>query len=400
MRKLYNVKNQQSVSEAAKRMSISHNVVFNVIDLTTNEIVQTHESHNAATNSLLTGIAHYLIGDGVYNQAYDMLSRYIPRYISLGTMGLFTQDSDEEGLPLGLGFDTDTLSGYDKDGNKMYYGDAETERLCHYISQCPGFGADGYDENENNGRPYFGLGPIFDNRPYRDTIYCELINDSYPRTAISYREIIPESEAEIPNTIDVIYSGMISTGALAQFRGANSDTSDRTYLFITEAGLWARKTWESGGDNGLLAAYRIVPPNQRNWDLGTYVDGHEDDQGIWVPPHYELDPNDEEHALKQQANQRILKRNILRVNRNQVVQVIWKIQIGGLEQLGGMSELYPSLESALIWHLWDDDYTLLEFGTLENFPPVGIEGYIYKDMSTNICYTWNKTTKRYLQLSA
>ena len=385
MRKLYKVADQKAVSKAAKRMSIEHNVTFNVIDIETGKVVQTHEGHNAATNTLLTGIAHYLVGDGVTNQAYDMLSMYLPRYISLGTMGLFTQDSDADGLPVGLGADTDNLTGIDSYGNRMYYGDPETERLCHYIAQSPGYGSDGYDISEVNDRPYFGLGPIFKDRDFKETVSCELINTSYPRTAIALRDIVPESEAEIPKTIDIIYSGMISTGALAQFRGKNSELKDPGYIFITEAGLWSRKNWptDSNGNilytsnNGLLAGYRIIPPNQTNWDLGTYVEGYYDDNGDWIPAHFDLDtntyklddygnfsrdyngnlipdPNGAKYSEFQKSNQEILKKNILRVNKNQVVQVIWKIQIGALEQLGGLSELYPSLENSLVWHFWDE----------------------------------------------
>ena len=384
MRKLYNPKNFSTVAKVAKQMSVEHNVTINVIDSLTGKVVQSHEGHNAATNSLLIGIAHYLVGDGVYNQAYDMLSRYIPRYMSIGTMGLFTQASDENGLPIGLGADTDAINKYDDQGHPIdasgnrYYGDPQTERLCHYIAQCPGFGADGYDSANNNDRPYFGLGPKYVDRDFSETISCELIGDSYPRSAIAFRDIVPEVEAEIPKTIDIIYSAMISTGALAQFRG------DNDYLFITEAGLWSNKNWKSGGENGLLAGYRIVPPNRDNWDVGTYVDGHyeeqyynfvddsnnslitdegdslitgrseEDMEDIYIPSHYDLDPTDPEKAATQQANQELLRKNILRVNKNQVVQVIWKIQIGGLEQLGDIKELYPSLNTDLMWNFWDD----------------------------------------------
>lgn len=363
-RKLYRVENQQAVKQAAKSMSVEHNVTFNVIDLDTGNIVQSHEGHNAATNTLLTGIAHYLAGDGVYNQAYNMLSMYVPRYISLGTMGIFCQDEDENGLPLGLGSIEDNLEGFDLEGNRLYYGDPETERLCHYIAECPGFGADGYDNTLNNGRPYFGLGPQYINREFNETAYCELITPSYPRSAIALRDIVPENEAEIPKTIDIIYSGMVSTGALAQFRGYDKETLQRkTYLFISEAGLWSKKNWSDGGENGLLAGYRIVPPNQSNWNFGTWVEGYYEEDGVtWIPGHYELglDPDNnyeynEELAKEQLENQEILKKNILRVERNQVVQVIWKIQIGGLEQLGGLTELYPSMESELIWTLWDQE---------------------------------------------
>lgn len=352
MRKLYDPRNQKQISKIAKKMAIEHNVTLNVIDLDTNQIVQSHEGHNAATNSLLTGIAHYLIGDGVYNQAYSMLSEYIPRYISLGTMGLFCQDENSRGLPIGLGSVNDTLELYDQYGNKSYIGDPETERLCHYIAERPGFGADGYAPDENNGRLYIGLGPEFTNRDFEDTVSCELISDSFPRASISFRDIVPEAEAEVPKTIDIIYSAMISTGALANFRSYNTDLSQKDYIFITEAGLWSKKNWQNGGNNGLLAAYRLVPASQENWDIGTYVDDYED---IGIPAHYDLDPNDEEHAEQQKKNQDLLKRSILRVGRNQVVQVIWKIQLGGLDQLGGISELYPSLNNEFIWHFWDEE---------------------------------------------
>ena len=360
-RKLYNPADLRSITRAAKAMSIEHNVTFRVIDERTGRIVRQHEGHNAATNSMLTGIAHYLTGDGILNQAYSMLSDWVPRYISLGTMGLFTQADDDEGLPVGLGAETDTLSEYDTYGNVLYYGDPETERLCHYIAQCPGFGADGYDNNLNNERPYMGLGPVYESRSSTETVYCELITDSYPRAEISYRDIVAEYEAEIPKTIDIIFSAMVSTGALKQFRGYNDDLTQKTYLFITEAGLWSSKTWEDSGDNGLLAGYRIIPPNYDNWNMGTYVDGYYADDGeTWIPSHYELglDPDNnyeysEELAQQQLENQKILKSSILRVEQNQVVQVIWKVQLGGLEQLGGLSALYPSLESGLVWTLWD-----------------------------------------------
>lgn len=389
MRKLYSPRNVPAVKSAAKRMSIEHNVTFNVIDQETGKVVQTHEGHNAATNSLLTGIAHYLIGDGIYNQGYDLLSMYVPKYISLGTMGLFTQDEDSYGLPIGLGSDTDVSD------DSKYVGDGQTERLCHYISECPGFGADGYDESENGNRPYFGLGPKFEDRAFLDTISCELVSDAYPRSPIAFRDIVPESEAEIPKTIDVIYSAMISTGALAQFRGYTPSSAKRNYIFITEAGLWSSKTPTSDGNNGLLAGYRIVPPNQSNWDLGTYIPA---DSSTNTPAHYELDPDDADHAIQQKANQELLKQNILRVGVNQVVQVIWKIQIGGLDQLGGMSELYPSLDNALVWHIWDDDSNIREYESIDAFPPRGDPTLLYLDMSTGILYRWSSVDKRYEEI--
>lgn len=52
-------------------------------------------------------------------------------------------------------------------------------------------------------------------------------------------------------------------------------------------------------------------------------------------------------------NRNLLKREILKVGKNQVVQVVWKIQLGGLEQLGGLNVLYPeSIDNTLRWHRW------------------------------------------------
>lgn len=274
----------------SRRLDMKHNVTFNVYDEATGELVSHHEGHNASTNSLLTGIGHYLKGDGVLGQGSDLLSLYVPRYISVGTMGLRNQDEDAQGLPAGVGD----------------VGDTEEERFINYLKQCPGYGADGYDESVNNGRTYMGLGLPFSQRPSSRTIECELISESYPRSEITYRELVPENCSELPKTIDVVFSGFISTGALKQFR-----ESDNEYLFITEAGLWSKKDWSYGGDNGLLAGYRICPPSEENWDMS--------------------DPE----------NRRILKENIIKVGKNQVVQIIWKIQLGGIEQLGNLNMLYP-----------------------------------------------------------
>lgn len=290
-----------SILETSRSMSVSQNVTFKVIDQLTGKVVQKHVGHNCATNSMLVGIAHYLIGDGVLNQSKDTLNSYIPRYISLGTMGLYDQTEDENGLPSALGYSSDL----DDESNCKYY-----------MSHRPGYSADGYDNStiKNNDRPYFGLGKPFTLRP-DDTksIDCELISDSYPRSAISFRQIIPEYEAEIPKTIDVVFSAMISTGALRQFRQDGCD-----YIFITEAGLWANRQYQDDGDNGLLAAYRLAPTDESKWDMS------------------------------QSANRTALKSSILRVGINQVVQVIWKIQLGSYDMFASQNDyedgnniLYP-----------------------------------------------------------
>ena len=85
----------------SRRLDVKHNVTFNVYDEATGKLVSHHEGHNASTNSLLTGIGHYLAGDGIFNQGTDLLSLYVPRYISVGTMGLYSQEEDAEGLPAG-----------------------------------------------------------------------------------------------------------------------------------------------------------------------------------------------------------------------------------------------------------------------------------------------------------
>ena len=269
-----------SISEISKRVSLSHNLILRVLDRSGN-VIQEHEGHNCATDSMLYGIARYLVGDGVLNQGYDMLGMYVPKYISLGTMGLHSQDEDDSGLPTGIG-DVDK-------------GDEE-QNFLEYMSHMPGYGADGSNWQENNGREYMGLGPKFDTIP----INCELISDTFPRAGITYREVVPENEAEIPQTIDVVFSAMVSTGALKQFR-----QSGNNYIFISEVGMWNNKNWVASGDNGLLAAYRIVPPNSGEWDM------------------------------TQPENRQKLKQSILRVGVNQVVQVIWKIQLGSVDQLIG-----------------------------------------------------------------
>ena len=318
----------------SKHIAMNHNVTFVVRDAVTHNVVSVHRGHNAATNSLLEGIGHYLTGDGILNQGWHLLSAYVPKYISLGTMGLINQDEDENGLPAGIGV---------SEGS-------EEDRFKDYLMQCPGYGADGYDPNLNNNRQWLGLGPTFANREDTTTcVNCELISDTFPRASISFRDIVPETESEFPQTIDVVYSAMISTGALAQFRDPGKD-----YLFITEAGLWSRVDWVDGGDNGLLAGYRIAPPNEEN--LGMNPDSVTDEaardyllqQGVSNPSDQQIQDIKPEVAVN---NRNILKQQIIRVGINQVVQVIWKIQLGGLSQLGTLKDLY-SESSSLYWIFW------------------------------------------------
>lgn len=461
--------------KSGKPLGIQHNVTIRVIDAVTKQVVQEHVGHNMATNSMLLGIAHYLTGDGVLNQGSYMLANYVPRYISLGTMGLISQQGDEDGLPAGIGvkvLDPETASQFFDDPellaeyedlveqlreaelalrealSNMYMDTSDPEhprlniycippqyitedpdatnlerlvwgiesdpccgccedcpcpcatdsddagvkdarkeyqrildlvlhfdeqvRLRDYMVQRPGYGADGYDENENNHREWFGLGFPFANRPEpeKGTINCELISSTFPRMAISFRDIVPEVEAELPMTIDVVYSAMLSTGALKEFR-----ETDRNYLYITECGLWSKKEWSDSGENGLLAAYRIAPPDEWNWYMigNSIINALLDDNMYSKTAAYSAlcnyvqlnknvyDPDDEYDAneivdgwlqssnpvmsLKQpcedfaQYNRNILKRSIIRVGINQIVQVIWKIQIGSIDQFSTIETL-------------------------------------------------------------
>lgn len=381
-----------------KSMGAYNNVCIRVLDAYTGEVIQEHISHNTATNSLLTGIAHYLTGDGILNQGSYMLSQYVPKYISLGTMGLINQDYDDDGLPAGIGeavpdikndpvyralleaeadalvrLNTavdalssdcsyypvceaceecstcaDRISGKKQevlDADAAYQAAksavmsySEERRFRDYMTHCPGFGADGYDEYLNNSREYFGLGPTYANRPTDATIKCELISNTFPRVDISFRDVVPEIEAELPKTIDVVFSAMISTGALKQFR-----EPDKPYLFITECGLWSKKEWEDSGDNGLLAAYRISPPNE--WQRQVVAANLTDDgirqylisQGIPNPTAEQIASADREEIAA--YNRNILKKHVIRVGLNQVVQVIWKIQLGSIDEFASMYDL-------------------------------------------------------------
>lgn len=350
------------VVQIGKNIGLAHNVAFRVLDISTGQVVSEHVGHNAATDSLLTGIGHYLKGDSVLNQGYSMLSNYIPKYMSLGTMGLINQEQDADGLPAGIGvadysgkrydeLSANQLDLIDKESSPDLISEEDQEilRFCEYMTQCPGYGADGTDANANNGRSALGLGPMFQNRGTLLTVDCELISASFPRASISFRDVVPETEAELPETIDVVLSAMVSTGALAQFRepefdkdgepirDANNNIVKKPYIFITEAGLWSKPNWTDGGRNGLLAGYRIIPPDEENWEMR---------------PRKDADGNDIVTAEEAARNRQILKRNIIKVGINQVVQIIWKIQIGGLAQLTSMNYHYPEIGYNLKWNVW------------------------------------------------
>lgn len=436
----YKQATRNNILKAAKHLGLGQNLCIRVLDEATGEVLQEHVCHNVATNSLLLGIAHHLIGDFFPDQhhglspGYPLLSNYVPRYISLGTMGLINQDQDEQGLPAGIGVTIPDIDDpeyralvealntakaeldaaiaalendcpYYAENGSCYTGEicqqcsdrldskrealelaranydaayqalmdySEEQRFVDYMNTRPGYGADGYDANENNGRKYLGLGYAFtsydvndkyvagDIVSYKGTVYecvnatadmagpfdparwqaipdadqpsragttinLELISPSFPRELISFRDIVPEYEAELPKTIDVVFSAMISTGALAQFRPEGQD-----YIFITEAGLWSKRDWEDSGENGLLAAYRLAPPHESNWPMSkeavdAYIEAHPDfvyPPGVTTPTEYAA------------YNRNLLKQQVLRVGRNQVVQVVWKIQLGSIDDFG------------------------------------------------------------------
>ena len=57
--------------------------------------------------------------------------------------------------------------------------------------------------------------------------------------------------------------------------------------------------------------------------------------------------------MSKYENREILKRNVLRVGTNQVVQVIWKVQIGSIEQL--TSTVIQPATDKVKWILWNAD---------------------------------------------
>lgn len=258
------------ILETAKNLSIYDNVCIRVLDEVTGKVISEHTGHNTATSTLLTGVGYHLAGGATSGS--QLLDAWIPKYISLGTMGLLNQDEDAEGLPAGLPDDSAFLD--------------------NYLNQEPGFGADGVPGLDNNNREYPGLGPKYASG---EAIDCELISDTFPRVPITFRQVLSPQRSE-DGKIDVVFSGLVSNGALAQFRNG------KNYIFVTEAGLWANSRYVESGNTSLLAGYRIAPVDRASWDMS-------------IP-----------------ENRQLLRSSILKVGINQVVQVIWKIQIGALSQ--------------------------------------------------------------------
>ena len=53
------------------------------------------------------------------------------------------------------------------------------------------------------------------------------------------------------------------------------------------------------------------------------------------------------------ANRQLVQKNIIRIGEGQVAQIIWKLQLGGLEQLEGLRYLYPSQYPKRVWIVWN-----------------------------------------------
>ena len=53
-----------SIIKQAKNLGLRHNVSIRVIDGPSGRIVSEHIGHNNATNSMITGMGHYLKGSG------------------------------------------------------------------------------------------------------------------------------------------------------------------------------------------------------------------------------------------------------------------------------------------------------------------------------------------------
>jgi len=187
---------------------------------------------------------------------------------------------------------------------------------------------------------------------------------------------------------------MVSVGALSDYRG------DNDYVYITEAGLWSRSTYTDSGDNGMLAGYRIMPSDDEVNILGvekifqsTGADSYTFTEifvsidsitcdGVIIPKSaysFEIVDNytvltftednipaagstlimvfrtgDAEGTWKDMSvkeNREKVQKSILRIGVNQVAQIIWKIQLGGLEQLNGLRYLYPSQYPEEVWEV-------------------------------------------------
>jgi hypothetical protein len=91
-------------------------------------------------------------------------------------------------------------------------------------------------------------------------------------------------------------------------------------------------------------------------DTDYTFDSHENSIVFWVAPDENADisvvyktvswkdMSDPEHRQK-------VQQSIIRIGVNQVAQIIWKIQLGGLEQLNGLRYLYPPQYPEDVWDI-------------------------------------------------
>ena len=56
--------------------------------------------------------------------------------------------------------------------------------------------------------------------------------------------------------------------------------------------------------------------------------------------------------MSKPENRRKVQESIIRIGKNQVAQIIWKLQLGGLEQLNGLRYIYPSQYPEEVWEVW------------------------------------------------
>jgi hypothetical protein len=173
---------------------------------------------------------------------------------------------------------------------------------------------------------------------------CELVTHQHNRVSIQARRAFyPISRSDGMNTaetirsIDVVYTALISLGALKAMRG------NRDYLFITECGLWGQRWSGERYPNNLsipetlrnrfkapadlLAGYRVFP---KEWSPQDMTDD------MWDIPVGETQSYEGERILVTAAQRyrrrvRQLQRSIPRVGKGQVVQVEWKVQLLALD---------------------------------------------------------------------
>lgn len=344
-----------------KPIPIEHNVYIRVVDQATGQVVSQHTGHNTATFTMLEGIARYLRGDGALTQT-PILKRFLPSYMSVGTMGVVDPHPNADEVPTQIGTSKYNIGDTITNANDLHLigkdsaytiQSSDTDIIdifCmqNYVETVPGFGADG-SSHSNNTRQQAGLGAKVN--PDLVTAYFagttdtypvgELTSDSFRRSAITYRNI-EDAGAEVPDTIDVIYGCMISTNMLKQFMGGQD------YIYLTEVGLWSRPDYiDNVVGNGLLAAYRITPMSEYKTAMGpgdvtqADIDEYAEEHGV--------SPSSVTTDDVATANRAELKKQILRVNANQVVQVIWKLQLG---ITGTLVKYLPGPTPSIHWDVW------------------------------------------------